>query len=62
MLVSLQNIDDLAKAICFLIENEVVRRKMSDNAVQNVKRFERDNIMSQWKQLFQDCVNNKMIK
>ena len=44
---------ELADKICYLIENENVRIKMGHKARENVKRFLPENVMPQWKNLFE---------
>lgn len=51
LLTEKENPEMLAQAICFLIENETLRRKMSDKALQNIKRFSSENIYALWSQL-----------
>ena len=48
-----ENIKELADKICYLIENENVRIKMGHKARENVKRFLPENVMPQWKNLFE---------
>lgn len=45
-----------ADAICTLIENDELRRKMGTLAKQNVKRFLPEQIMPQWDKLFKSLV------
>ena len=53
LLVEKENIKELADKICYLIENENVRIKMGHKARENVKRFLPENVMPQWKNLFE---------
>lgn len=48
------NIEELAKGICKLIENEQLRKEMGQKAAQNIQRYTIDNIMKQWDDLFQE--------
>jgi glycosyltransferase involved in cell wall biosynthesis len=52
ILVENGNIEALAKAIERLMTNEDLRRSMGEKAINNVARFDRKTIMSQWEQLF----------
>lgn len=52
ILVENNNIDDFAKRLSNLIENKVLREKMSINARLNVVRFDEKLIMNQWLNLF----------
>ena len=53
LLVEKENIKELADKICYLIENENVRIKKGHKARENVKRFLPENVMPQWKNLFE---------
>ena len=46
------NIDQLVEKINFLIENENIRKQMGEKAVMNVRRFNLENIMQKWDELF----------
>ena len=46
------DIEKMAQAICYLIENEKIRAKYGQAAQENIKRLLPENIMLQWKQLF----------
>lgn len=52
LLAENQNVTDIANKVCFLIENENIKKQMGIRSKENVKRFYSKNIMSQWKQLF----------
>ena len=47
------NIEMLAEKICYLIENDEIRRKMGQQARIDVERFKIEQIAEQWKQLFE---------
>ena len=46
------DISDLAAKICYLIENEQLRKGMGKKASVNVERFCIDNVMQEWDELF----------
>lgn len=46
------NVQDLADKICYMIEHDEERKKMSRNAVSSVSRFQKDVVMQKWIQLF----------
>ena len=52
MLVENGNIDKLAEAICYLIENENERKEMGRKGVLSAERFREDHIMQKWIGLF----------
>ena len=56
ILVEPNNINKLAEAICFLIENEDKRIEFGNEAKINVQRFSAENIMPQWDKLFRSLV------
>ena len=56
LLVKNGDIAGLAEKICYLIENEDIRREMGRNARESVKRFKKENIMSQWMDLFEELI------
>ncbi|HLP65543.1 glycosyltransferase family 4 protein [Flavobacterium sp.] len=47
-----QNVIDLANKICFLIENENIRKQMGERSKENIQRFYVQNVMNNWEQLF----------
>jgi len=49
----------LAEKICFLIENENIRKEMGVNARKNAERFKIEYIAEQWITLFDKLVKNK---
>ena len=53
LLVENENIEMLAEKICYLIENDEIRRKMGQQARIDVERFKIEQIAEQWKQLFE---------
>ena len=44
--------NDVANAICHLIEHEAERKAFGKSAKENVKRYSPQNIMPQWEMLF----------
>lgn len=48
IIVEYKNIDKLAEAIIFLIEDKTLRKEMGENARENVKRFLPEKIMPRW--------------
>ncbi len=59
ILVEAMNIEMLANKICFMIENEDIRKQMSIKARENVKRFLAENIMPKWVELFNTLLYEK---
>lgn len=57
ILVNSGDINELAKKICFLIENEEIRKDMGSNARKNAERFKIEHIAEQWKLLFEELIN-----
>ena len=60
LLVENGNIEQLAEKICYLIENEDIRKKMGLQARINVQRFKIENIAEQWKLLFENLISNRI--
>ncbi|WP_237038078.1 glycosyltransferase family 4 protein [Phocaeicola faecalis] len=56
ILVENGNVEQLAEKICYLIENEDIRKEMGRKACINVRRFEVEQIMSQWIKLFEELL------
>ena len=52
ILVENGNVDELAQALISLIEQSERRRKMAENAVRNVQRYNIEQIAHKWKTLF----------
>ena len=57
LLVENGNVDKLAEAISYLIENEVIRKEFGMKARESAKRFLPENIMPQWEKLFHQLTN-----
>lgn len=53
IVVEYKNIDKLADAMIFLIEDKALRKEMGENARENVKRFLPEKIMPRWISLFE---------
>ena len=51
------NIQAMADKICFLIENENVRKEMGEKARKSVMRYTPENIMLLWNNLFNEKLN-----
>lgn len=58
-IVPMYDIKTLASKICYLIENESIRKEMSFNAVKRSKDFEITNIVNQWIDLFNKLIEQK---
>lgn len=56
ILVENNNIHQMAESLCYLIENEDIRKAYGKKAKENVKRFLPENIMPQWEQLFKELI------
>ena len=52
------DVDDLAEKLRLLIEDEKLRQKLSENAVEEVKRFDKELIMKQWDELIRLTIGN----
>jgi glycosyltransferase involved in cell wall biosynthesis len=57
LLVSNGNVQEMAEKICYLIENETIRKEMGRKARIQVERFRVEKIMKQWEQLFLSLLN-----
>lgn len=56
LLVEDGHIEELAEKICYLIENEDIRKEMGRQARVNVERFKIENIAEQWRLLFENVL------
>lgn len=54
LLVDKENINELANKVCYLIENEEIRTEMGQKAKENVVRYLPENVMLQWRNLFNE--------
>jgi len=52
LLVENQNVECLAAKLMYLIDNETLRKKIGETAYVNIKRFDIENIMPRWINLF----------
>ena len=52
------DVDDLAEKLRLLIEDEKLRQRLSTNAAEEVKRFDKELIMKQWNKLIQLTVES----
>lgn len=50
------NVEQLAEKICYLIENENIRKEMGRKARMNIERFKEEKIMQQWIRLFNNLL------
>lgn len=57
LIVENGNIEELANKICYLIENKEVRIIMGKQAENNIQRYKEENIMQQWKNLFDELLS-----
>lgn len=56
-LIKNRDIGDFAERVCQLIENENLRKSMGQTAIKAAQRYSAENIMPQWKTLFEEIVN-----
>ena len=52
-LVSCYDVETFADKVSLLIENESLRKKMGQNAIQSAQRFKKEEIIPQWINLFE---------
>jgi glycosyltransferase involved in cell wall biosynthesis len=53
-LVEPENIHSLAKAIDNLIEDDLLRNKIKEGAIESVKKYNPDSIIMLWEKLIQE--------
>lgn len=53
ILVDCYDTEAFARQLCYLIENEGIRKEMGTQAIQRSQRFSAQNIMSQWTELYE---------
>lgn len=58
-LVENGNVEELAQKICYLIENEDLRKEMGHRARISAERFKIGSIMNQWNELFGNLLKSK---
>ena len=58
-LVNCYDVEAFADKVSMLIENESLRKKMGQNAIQSAQRFREEEIIPQWKALFEQFVDYK---
>jgi glycosyltransferase involved in cell wall biosynthesis len=61
LLVENGNIEELAQKICYLIENEDLRKEMGRQARISSERFKIEHIMDQWKELFDTLIQSRSV-
>ena len=52
-----RNIKKFADCVCQLIENKSLRLKMGQAGILSAQQYSRNQIMPQWKELFESLVN-----
>jgi glycosyltransferase involved in cell wall biosynthesis len=57
-LIEVGNLEDMAEKLCTLIESEQLRKEMGAKALENVKRYAKDEVMSLWINLFKQLKIN----
>lgn len=58
LLVGNGNVEKLTNKICYLIENEDIRKEIGKRAKINIQRYKEENIMSQWQNLFDELLSD----
>ena len=58
LLVENGNVEELADALVTLIQDSAKRESIAKYAIQNVKRFQMDRIAEQWRELFENVIQN----
>ena len=58
VLVPLGDTDAMAEAVCWIIEDESLRRQLSEGAYESARAFLPEQIMSQWDNLFRNLQSN----
>ena len=56
-LIKNKNIEEFADKVCMLIEDEELRRRLGKAGVLSSQRYRADNVMPQWKNLFNQLSN-----
>ena len=55
------DIENMAKAICKLIENHNIRKRFSTNSLEIAKKYDIGSIMELWKELFKRLTNKQIV-
>lgn len=58
-LIRNRDLDEMAKKLEFLIQNETQRKIMGKKAHENIARYSKEKVMLQWKNLFEELVDKK---
>lgn len=58
-LIENRSIENLSKKIILLIQNRQIRENMSHQALNQIKKFDLSNVISQWMNLFDSLVTKK---
>ena len=56
-LIKNRNVDDYVEKVCWLIEDEELRRKMGEAGVLSSQRYEANRVMPQWDSLFHELTS-----
>lgn len=57
LLVENGNVQQLAEKICYLIEEDIIRKQMGEKAKESIKQFNIDAIMPKWDRLFKSIIS-----
>lgn len=57
-LINCYDVEAFADKLCLLMENEVLRKEMGQNAILSAQRFTKDKIIPQWNRFFESLVAN----
>ena len=55
-LIRNRSIEDYVDKVCLLMEDEELRRKMGQEGVHSAQRYNANQVMPQWKQLFEQII------
>lgn len=55
-LIDCYDVEAFADKLCLLMENEILRKKMGQNAIQSARRFRKERIIPQWINLFENLM------
>lgn len=62
LLVENGDVEGLAEKICYLIENDDVRKDMGRRARKSVERFKIEHIAQKWRELFESLIEHRLNK